>query len=90
MPIILVSLHIVVVAIKYSNINNDVTGLSERHNGRYDMGELSLVVCCELLYLNINPWCCRLYSLSISIWYLARCCILLCERPAGRDGLKHT
>ena len=34
MPIILVSLHVVVVAIEYSNINNDVTGLCERHNGR--------------------------------------------------------
>ena len=32
MPIILVSLHVVVVAIEYSNIK--MTGLSERHNGR--------------------------------------------------------
>ena len=34
MPIILVSLQIVVVTIEYSNINSDVTGLCERHNGR--------------------------------------------------------
>ena len=50
-----------------------------------DVGERRLVVCRELLYLNIKLWCCRLYSLSISIWYL-----LYIAVRASRDGLKHT